>query len=91
MALDPFSDYHHKQRKKLNILREQFEKFLIEYNTMEAFRNNLPDGGLNEYFNNSKHITQPLRLINSAFTWSETPQGHKYWANIENEWEIYSL
>ena len=30
----------------------------------------------------------PMELINYAFMWRETPQGHHFWSFINNKWKI---
>lgn len=35
--------------------------------------------------NNNLNTNCPAEYLLSIFVWSETPQGHKYWSNIENQ------
>ena len=38
--------------------------------------------------NSSKPEYPVLSGLISAFTWSETPEGHKYWASIEQKYNV---
>jgi len=30
----------------------------------------------------------PIELINYAFSWIKTPQGHHFWSSINNKWKV---
>lgn len=31
-------------------------------------------------------VISKINLISSSFGWSDTPQGHKYWARLSEKW-----
>jgi hypothetical protein len=85
------------QEEKI-ILREFF-KFLKENNAFITYRinlsNNISRRNKNGFFNGihtkiftkrERYETLKFELINYAFTWSDTPQRHKYWSKLDNLW-----
>ena len=70
-------------------LQQKFEKFLRKNKSIRAFKKNLKNEcGPDETI--SKHLdaidNNPKRIINSAFVYSETPQGTSYWNDLNNKW-----
>jgi len=67
------------------------EKFLKENNCWEIFKNNYErqnDYKINEYFNN---FGENSTSIFNAFDWAMTPEGGKYWAKLNNQFEGYEF
>ena len=46
--------------------------------TLDAFVNYIHDCGY-----------PPDKIIDQSFTWGATPQGHKYWSNIDINWRVF--
>lgn len=79
---------------KEKLILKKFKHFLAQNNVLHQYRINI--------YNNKKKLNkigewenylQPLRklhigeeLIRSAFVWSCTPQGHKFWETLDKKW-----
>ena len=82
------------------IIIAEFAKFLKENHVFIQYRMNIgrnvvqkkPLGCCNAFkekiilhYNINKSLS--LNLINYAFTWSETSQGHFFWSRLNNKWK----
>ncbi len=66
----------------------KFEKFLYNRGLLEAFENNFKNGWHNIYTTNEyfeSNIDQ-YELIKKAFSWINTPEGGRFWNNLDIEW-----
>ncbi len=57
--------------------KKELQEFLKQNNALEAYERNIHRkkcGGIGEYW-----------LLSGAFIWSETPEGHKYWSNLNEK------
>ena len=65
---------------------EKFIKFLEDNNAWENFERNFIEQGrdVKSYKRDCKTFERS-HLIN-AFTWSETKEGSKYWARLNDKW-----
>lgn len=61
--------------------KTEFFKFLVEHDALIPFINNLD---LEETPNLFRGI--PECWITLAFRWAKTPEGHNYWAILDNCW-----
>lgn len=71
------------------VVKKIFFRFLKEKDALVPyFKNTSEDYGTNT----NTHINDVLRdspreLVNFAFCWSETPEGHAFWRSISEQWK----
>lgn len=63
---------------------EKFVENLRNKQKKEGFAGILPDDAMVDFFLNA--VTAPSLALVEAFNWSETPQGDRYWREINEEW-----
>lgn len=92
--LNPFNDLKLKEWKLALLRFTNFDvkyeliKFLTEYDIFDEFMQNMINfkkfNTINELINNDK--TSISSLIDAAFIWSETKNGHYFWSDINHIW-----
>lgn len=70
-------------------MKESFIKFLEDNNALDLFKANLSkiDRDFDFYINQKYRM--PSLIIDTAFTWSETPQGRQFWCDLDREWRNF--
>lgn len=67
-----------------------FNEFLKTNNAFDAYYENINEGGSKQSdfvwrFFSRGHISG---IIDNSFIWSNTPQGHDYWSNLDRMWDV---
>ena len=74
-------------------LIHMFIKFLAENAVLFQFYSNLATHGKDNKNTIPKLITfsqhNKLTLIDNAFTWWKTKEGHAFWAHLRDNWQNY--
>ena len=65
--------------KLTKILTDREKQFLVDNNIYEAFMENVDPTRL--------LTNDTLSFINRYIYWAATPQGHYYWAALDEAWE----
>lgn len=60
-----------------------FFNFLQKPNALQAYKTNF------KRYNHRSLILDEELVLNAAFVWIDTPEGHIYWSELHNKWEIY--
>lgn len=86
------------RKKFYRFLKENgvYRAFINEFNTpgqrnlrcywLKDYQPTLQLFSLNEYCNN---IREKKEIVNYAFSWSDTKQGHDFWSYISEDWKKY--
>ena len=61
-----------------NVFLQYRKNFIIEQ--QKHAKNDTIKGLLSNFY---------LEMINYGFTWTETPQGHSFWSNLNQQWKNY--
>ena len=74
------------------VLKQKFTAFLKSKKCLAAFKENNRKSQHKQRETAfdlliSKYHNSPKNLMWSAFGWSGTPQGHKFWSGICRDWE----
>lgn len=67
----------------------RFEKFLINRNLLEKFKNNL--GKYYSYYPDIDSLTRAefkREYITGSFEWRSSPEGINFWIVVHYEWEL---
>lgn len=67
--------------RKLDNMREKFEKFLEDNGVKEAWKRNNTIPGDYGIFS-----VDPSRWLLLSFGWYETPEGHEFWYTLHKRW-----
>jgi hypothetical protein len=71
-----------QNKKAMRFLKESR---LLKTFSREVDKSNYSKGFFEEYI----ETTQDFDLINCAFDWSSTKEGHNYWSRIHNDWNSF--
>lgn len=93
--------YYKKVTKHNKIILPLFIRFLKKEHSLERYMKNLnSDNGYNFrlwYYENSDisyfllkdiYANKGYYLLNRAFKWEETEEGHIFWRDLNNKWKI---
>lgn len=74
------------KEEKCNIRR--FSEFLLSHNAFNEFFINFNDYWSQESLTQSNETSSlsPLSYIQFAFSWMNTPQGEKFWNELNHKW-----
>jgi hypothetical protein len=67
---------------------EDFYKFLVDNNALDKFLYNLKESGKN-LKNHFIRLKNKFILLNIAFRWRDTTEGHDFWSNLNYKWKEY--
>lgn len=67
------------------ITDDEFRRFLIENGAYENYIKNCENFSGSNFISNF-HEYDKRDFIDLAFTWSRTPEGQRYWLNLESKW-----
>ncbi len=74
-------------------MRNLFEKFMEERGLLEAFKTNANSLNIKTKYDtlweNNTYKKHPAALIDGAFIWSKTPEGHRFWKDVSNSWHFF--
>lgn len=62
---------------------EEFIVFLRKHRVYKKYMSNLKEGGQTV---EDMKATGAAGLINGAFVWRKTPEGHEFWRNLDDIW-----
>jgi len=66
-------------------MKERFIEFLTKNNCLEQFKKNIRNNeDFDVYCNRTWQSND--RWVTSAFDWSNSPQNHRYWELLHNQW-----
>ena len=79
---------------KLQKIKRIFFNWLKTQGAYEVYKQarhdmNHSSRSTSSYFRSS--LNNPYYFISEAFTWRLTPQGHKFWEELNRKWRKYSL
>lgn len=57
--------------------------FLQKHNALQAYKTNF------KQFHQRSLIRDEELMINAAFVWIDTPEGHIYWSELHDKWKTY--
>ena len=66
-------------------LIDEFVAFLEENNIKELYKKALIENGVINYLHFLED-SKPRNFICGAFSWSNTPEGHKFWQDVDLKW-----
>lgn len=66
-------------------IKNKFLKFLLDNDAIIQYDDNT-EYGYDKEINRILDIGAETGLINNAFTWTHTPEGHDYWDKLSDEW-----
>lgn len=72
-----------------NEIKKIFYRFLREENAFTFYFKNLSEDYRDASNEKLYHMVlhHPTELINYAFSWSNTPQGHSFWNRLNDKWK----
>jgi hypothetical protein len=71
------------------ITNQELRKFLIDNNCLEEYIENCENKKLDPACMNYPEtfdIRNPVQYISDPFNWTNSPQGHNFWAKLDNKW-----
>jgi hypothetical protein len=74
--------YQAEQYQKISF----FKKFLIQRGALIKFYRNIIDHNRHANLLDYPLLDDMEESINYAFTWSDTPEGHNFWAILDDRW-----
>ena len=82
---------------RMHMLKSAIRDFLCKHENYEKFLANLKrqrDRGIDEFLIRKMSPTDDgiwfaQEVINFAFAWYQTPEGHEYWAFMDQLWRSY--
>lgn len=67
-------------------LKKLFYNWLIKKSLLSAYLQNMDSIG--NRVSESRHVYHD-ELINHSFYWANSPQGHKFWSDVNWEWKRF--
>lgn len=73
---------------------KNFDRFLDKHNIKKEFYHNMArhNNRTKETFFEEilKHSYDGSRLVDAAFGWSSSPEGHTFWADLHRQWQRFA-